>query len=208
MAIKLIKVMVFISVFIAPGVHITFGAVVISQYDRDQYGQWTDNDGNGRNTRHELLAELSTTPPTFSTNGKYVTHGRWVSPWTGEVHFSASEIDIDHTIPLAYAHLRGAAKWSTTQKRAFANDTRNLQAVEATLNRQKGSSGVTEWTPPKNKCQYVLRFHRLMRVYGLTYMEWEIAPLNELLITCNGNPIQHKNDKETQVVPDNQKVVQ
>ncbi len=35
------------------------------------------------------------------------------------------------------------------------------------LNRQKGAKGLDEWLPPKNQCQYIARFERIRKTYGL-----------------------------------------
>ncbi|MGK0235384.1 MAG: hypothetical protein ACI9EK_001920 [Psychroserpens sp.] len=49
----------------------------------------------------------------------------------------------------------------------FANDPANLLSVEARLNRQKGAKGLDKWLPPKNQCQYIVRFVRVYKTYGL-----------------------------------------
>ena len=38
-------------------------------YDRDHFGGWADEDGDCRNTRHELLEELSTRKVRWSPDG-------------------------------------------------------------------------------------------------------------------------------------------
>jgi hypothetical protein len=138
-------------------------------YDRSTFGSWEDIDHDCQNTRHELLAELSTAIVALSANECRVTHGRWLDPYSGKVFFESKHLDIDHLVPLKFAWEHGASDWSDQQRRAFANDTRNLFAVEARLNRQKGAKGPSQWLPPnlKFQCQYVLRFTRIMTVYGL-----------------------------------------
>jgi hypothetical protein len=156
-----------------------------SNYNRGDYPHWSDFDGNGRNTRQELLTMLSTIPVSYSSNGRTVTHGRWISSWTGDIYVNPRDLEIDHTVALGYAHARGAKYWSREQREIFANDPRNLQAVEGTLNRKKGAAGITEWLPPKNQCQYIARFHRIMLTYKLSYYDKERVKVNELISKCS-----------------------
>ena len=139
------------------------------RYDRALFGGWADEDGDCRSTRHEVLAELSTIPVRWSTDGCEVERGRWIDPYTGRVHLDAGRLDVDHVVPLAYAWARGADEWSAEEREAFANDPANLVPTEARVNRQKGSRGPLAWLPPDAvaRCQYVLRFARVARAHGL-----------------------------------------
>ncbi|MGI2025633.1 GmrSD restriction endonuclease domain-containing protein [Shewanella glacialipiscicola] len=160
-------------------------ALAKSNYNRSDYPHWSDLDGNGRNTRQDLLATLSTVPVSYSSNERTVTRGRWISSWTGGIYINPRELEIDHTVALGYAHARGGKYWSLEQREIFANDPRNLQAVEGALNRQKGAAGITEWLPPKNQCQYIARFHRIMLTYKLSYYDKERVKVNELISKCS-----------------------
>lgn len=55
----------------------------------------------------------------------------------------------------------------TFNTKKFANVPANLLSVEASLNRQKGAKGLGEWLPPKNQCQYILRFYRIVKLYSV-----------------------------------------
>ncbi|MEZ9922349.1 HNH endonuclease family protein, partial [Vibrio breoganii] len=96
-----------------------------------------------------------------------VVSGRWTSPFTGNTIYSASEIDIGHVVPLKWAWDHGADNWAKEKRETIANDQANLLAVEASLNRSKGAKGLDEWLPPANRCQYILRFIRIKKTYGL-----------------------------------------
>ena len=154
------------------------------KYHREDYPHWSDLDGNGLNTRHDLLATQSTVKPSFSRDGKTVTRGRWVSPWTGQIYLDPFALDVDHTVPLGYAHARGAKYWDRYQREMFANDMRNLQVDEKGLNKEKGSAGITEWLPPTNQCQYILRFYRIMKTYHLKYFTKEEPRALALVAQC------------------------
>ena len=151
-------------------------------YDCDRFGSWADEDGDCRNTRHKLLEELSTRRPRWSRDGCRVVSGRWHDPYTGKTFTTSSSLDIDHVVPLAWAWDHGADEWTDRRRRDFALDTRNLQPVTAGFNRSKGSNGPLEWLPPnlEYRCEYVLRFRRIVRIWEFELAEAEAAELLRL----------------------------
>ena len=157
-----------------------------SGYSRSKFGSgWDDEDRDCQNTRHEMLLEQSLSPVSHkSSRGCQVTHGRWISPFTNEVIYDSSKIDIDHLVPLKWAWDHGARNWVQSRREEFANDPINLLSVEASLNRQKGAKGPTEWLPPSNRCGYVSRFTRVVKRYRLTLTDGESKSLNSLLADC------------------------
>ena len=141
----------------------------IPAYDRGEFGRWIDSDRDCLNTRHELLAALSTGALLYSDNGCRVLRGRWIDPYTDTVFRHASDLDVDHLVPLHLAWQRGAWSWTREHRVAFANDPINLIAVDDGTNRSKGANGPLDWLPPNDayQCQYVLRFWRVSRMYNL-----------------------------------------
>ena len=139
-----------------------------NKYQRKLFVHWIDSDGDCQNTRHELLAKLSTGPLTYATPCR-VDHGRWLDPYTNKVFVDAQQLDIDHLIPLKWAWDHGANLWSAPLRRQFANDERNLFAVQASTNRDKGAAGPLHWLPPNAAfhCQYISRFIRISLIYQL-----------------------------------------
>lgn len=153
-------------------------------YERSAFGDWADDDGDCRNTRHELLAEQSTGQVTWSDDGCRVVHGRWLGVYTGKTYTDAGDLHIDHVVPLAYAWRHGADEWTEEWREQFANDPANLLAVQAGANQSKSDSGPLEWMPPDAgyHCQYMLRFSRLISDYDLalgTAEAGELAALRE-----------------------------
>lgn len=138
-------------------------------YSREQFGRgWADTDGDCQNSRHEALIAQSTGQVRFKTGREcQVTAGRWISPFTGAVIHDPSQIDIDHVVPLKWAWEHGANQWPKAKREKFANDPVNLLSVEASLNRQKGAKGLSEWLPPASRCEYASRFIRVAKSYGL-----------------------------------------
>ena len=158
------------------------GASVAIPYDRELYGSWIDKDGDCQNQRHELLIALSTGPIRYSDDGCRAVHGRWNDPYTGRIFTDSGDMDIDHIVPLAWAHVNGAERWDSEKRRTFANDPVNLIAVDARENRSKGARGPTDWMPSNAvyHCQYVLRFQRIVLKYGIAQSEARKAELSSV----------------------------
>ena len=152
------------------------------RYDRRAFGGWSDEDGDCQNTRHEHLIARSAGPVELSEDGCQVLRGRWRDPYTGNIHVSAPEIEIDHVVPLFYAWERGANRWEPETQRRFANDSANLLPVGAMVNRSKGAAGPLEWLPPSEAfaCEYLLRFARVVDRYDLNLRSEEVAALEQL----------------------------
>lgn len=160
-----------------PKNHVTAQAMINSDmaYARKHFGSgWNDSDNDCQNTRAELLIKQSIRLVSFtSANGCTVAQGAWRSYFTGKLYTKAPQVDIDHVVPLYWAWHHGAATWSKAERRRFANDNANLIVVEARLNRQKGAKGIDQWLPPSARCQYVLRFLRVVLGYKLQVTDKE-----------------------------------
>lgn len=126
----------------------------------------------------------STSTIDTGTNRCTVSRGRWLDPYTGKTFYEARQVDIDHLVPLKWAWDHGADRWSKEKRVQFANDEANLFAVEASVNRQKGALGVLDWLPPAASfhCQYVLRFARIVKSYGLLLSSDEQRKFNEIKV--------------------------
>src|SRR6056300_265902 len=144
-------------------------AEAIPQYKRSYFGIWQDSDGDCQNTRHELLQKFSTSTYTLSANTCRVLTGRWLDPYTNKVFTRSEDVDIDHLVPLSYAWKHGAFGWTKDKRMKFANDERNLFAVQSSVNREKSDRGPLKWLPPNVnfRCEYILRFERIVKIYGL-----------------------------------------
>lgn len=142
-----------------------------ARYARAEFGHgWADTDHDCQNSRTEALIRQSTGQVTFKTDRHCrVIKGRWISPYSGQILYEASQIDIDHIVPLSWAWQHGANHWTSQKRKRFANDPSNLVSVEASLNRQKGDKGPEQWLPPKNQCAYLSRFKRITKKYDLPF---------------------------------------
>jgi hypothetical protein len=148
-----------------------------SKYSRNHFGSgWADLNKDCQSSRMEALISQSVGQIQFKSAKKCnVKSGKWISTFTGNTIYNASEIDIDHVVPLSWTWKHGADAWTKSKRVKFANDPANLLSVELSLNRQKGDKGLNNWLPPKNKCQYISRFLRVYKTYGLQLTSSESA---------------------------------
>ncbi|MFF7182985.1 DUF1524 domain-containing protein [Streptomyces sp. NPDC008121] len=141
-------------------------------------------------TRPTVLTQESRTPVIKDAAGKVVS-GEWLSPWDGITHIDAAQVEVDHTVPLAEAWASGAHSWDAAKRQAFANDTAHpdvLNAVTASLNRQKGDSDPAEWAPPAAvyRCEYVRQWTSVKQRYGLSV---DVAERNALVAAARECPV-------------------
>jgi hypothetical protein len=164
------------------------GSAFVSLYDRSDWPHWLDSDKDCQNTRHEILIQTSTKPVSFKTDKECnVLSGEWYDPYSGDTYIVSNELDLDHIVPLKFAHGHGADKWSRERKALFANDLANLILVQASLNRQKGAKGPDEWLPVNHqyRCEYITRFNNVMVKYDLAYIQSEQRIVNRLVKACD-----------------------
>jgi len=123
----------------------------IGGHDRKLFKHWVDANGNGKNTRADVLIAESLVSVRFSSTGKTVSTGKWVSLYDGVTWTKASDVDIDHVVALAEAWRSGAWKWSAARRQAYANDLGvawTLRAVTDNVNQEKSDDDPTYWLPP------------------------------------------------------------
>jgi hypothetical protein len=123
----------------------------IGGYDRKLFKHWVDANGNGKNTRAEVLITESLVSVRFTSTGKTVSTGKWLSLYDGETWTSASDVDVDHVVALAEAWRSGAWKWSSSRRQSYANDLGvawTLRAVTDNVNQSKSDDDPTYWLPP------------------------------------------------------------
>ena len=162
-------------------------SIFIPGYNRDNWPHWIDQDNDCQNTRHEILIRDSSQPVRFKNSKRCkVITGKWIGPYTGKTFMQASDIDIDHIVPLAHAYRNGGNSWSREQKKAFANDPDNLLAVDDFTNQSKGSKGPDRWMPPKKDywCNYIGKWTMVKKKYGLIIREKEGFILKKFQQAC------------------------
>ena len=119
-----------------------------SGYARSKFGGWIDADGDGFDTRAEVLITESTVNVTISY--RTVRTGKWLSLYDNVTWTNASDVDIDHVVALSEAWKSGAHAWSSTRRLAFANDigvSWALRAVTDNVNMSKSDRDPSSWIP-------------------------------------------------------------
>lgn len=170
-------------------------------YDRSLFGQaWTDDvsvDGghNGCDTRNDILGrDLTDVRFKPGTRDCVVLSGTLDDPYTkSTITFergasTSSAVQIDHVVALADAWQKGAQQLSTEERTDFANDPRNLQAVDGPTNQKKGASDAATWLPPNRsyRCTYVARQIEVKLAYRLWVTAAEKNAMAGILTDCGG----------------------
>ena len=180
-----VSFIVFCIVFVVLSVNVSAS----SSYQRDEYiSSWVDEDGDCQNLRHEMLIRHSQLEVTFTNSDRCtVDTGRWFGPYLGKFITKARDLDVDHVIPLAYAHAYGAAAWSRTKKQSFAMDEANLLLVDDEENQFKGAKGPSEYLPRKEfQCDYVKKWQLVATKYKLELPVTDRRVLLSISTECTG----------------------
>lgn len=157
-------------------------------YNRDLFRHWVDADGNGCDTRREVLIAESITPVTVGS-GCTISGGTWFSIYDNVTTTDSSSFDIDHVVALKEAWDSGAWSWTAEQRRAFANDLSQpyfLIAVTASSNRSKSDRDPAEWLPTNTgyRCDYVRIWIDVKRAWNLSVDQSEHDALARILSAC------------------------
>lgn len=143
-----------------------------SGYSRSKFGSdWIDADGDGLDTRAEVLIDESKVPVTISRG--VVRTGKWISLYDNMTWTVGTDVDIDHVVALKEAWESGAYRWSASRRLAFANDlgvSWSLRAVTDNVNSSKGDRDPASWLPPHraSTCTYLVGWVGVKLRWGLS----------------------------------------
>jgi hypothetical protein len=157
-------------------------------YERTLFRHWIDADGDGCDTRREVLIDEARTSPDVGS-GCRLTGGSWFSLYDGKTVTDTGDLDIDHVVALAEAWDSGAYAWTAPRREAYANDLvypPALIAVSATSNRQKGDKDPTDWLPSPSAalCPYVAAWIEVKARWNLSVDTAEHEALTTLVGDC------------------------
>ncbi|MEV0428303.1 HNH endonuclease family protein [Micromonospora sp. NPDC050495] len=156
-----------------------------SGYSRDLFPHWITISGTC-NTRETVLKRDGTSVVTDSSCA--AVSGRWYSPYDGATWSAASDVDIDHVVPLAEAWRSGASGWTTSRRQSFANDLTRPQLIAVTdnVNQAKGDQDPSTWQPPLSsyRCTYSKMWITVKYSWGLSLQSAEKSALQSMLNTC------------------------
>jgi hypothetical protein len=157
-----------------------------STYDRDLFPHWITISGTC-NTRETVLKRDGTNVVVSSACA--ATSGSWFSPYDGATWTAASDVDIDHVVPLAEAWRSGASAWTTARRQSFANDLTRPQLIAVTdnVNQSKSDQDPSTWQPSVTsyRCTYSKMWIAVKYYYSLTLQSAEKTALQTMLNTCS-----------------------
>ncbi|MBW6439984.1 HNH endonuclease family protein [Actinoplanes hulinensis] len=157
-----------------------------STYDRDLFPHWITISGTC-NTRETVLKRDGTNVVTSSACA--ATSGSWYSPYDGATWTAASDVDIDHVVPLAEAWRSGANAWTTSKRQSFANDLTRPQLIAVTdnVNQSKSDQDPSTWQPSVSsyRCTYAKMWIAVKYYWALKLQSSEKTALQTMLNTCS-----------------------
>jgi hypothetical protein len=159
-------------------------------YDRDLFPTWTDADGDGCNTRREVLIDESLTPVTVGS-GCSLSNGTWYSVYDGRTFTDITGVTIDHVVALAEAWDSGASGWNAQRLEAFANDLGvpwTLIGVSEPSNSAKSDQDPADWLPPNDadRCSFIGDWLAIKVRWSLSVDQREHDALAGLAAACPG----------------------
>ncbi|MGW4228912.1 HNH endonuclease family protein [Streptomyces sp. NPDC004980] len=154
-------------------------------YSRDKFPHWITQSG-ACNTREVVLKRDGTN--VVQDSACAATSGSWYSPYDGATWSAASDVDIDHMVPLAEAWRSGASSWTTAQRQSFANDLTRPQLIAVTdnVNQSKSDQDPGEWLPSRTAylCTYARAWVHVKHYYDMTVDSAEKSALQSVLNGC------------------------
>jgi len=154
-------------------------------YDRDLFPHWHTVSGTC-NTRETVLKRDGS--GVVVNSACTATSGSWYSPYDGATWSLASDVDIDHMVPLKNAWISGAWAWTTAKRESFANDLTNPQLIAVTdnVNQSKSDQSPDAWKPPLTSyhCIYARMWVKVKYVWALTVTSAEKSAVTTMLNAC------------------------
>ncbi|MDG4862085.1 HNH endonuclease family protein [Streptomyces sp. T-3] len=154
-------------------------------YSREKFPHWITQSG-ACNTREVVLKRDGTNVQQDSSCA--AVSGSWFSEYDGATWTAASDVDIDHMVPLSEAWKSGASSWTTAKRQGFANDLTQPQLIAVTdnVNQSKGDQDPAEWMPSRTsyKCMYVRMWVDVKHHYNLSVDSAEKSALQSALSGC------------------------
>lgn len=139
-----------------------------------QFGTWIKDktDGTCMDTRGKVLVRDSKTTVTYRPNGCTVASGEWDDPYSGKNFVSASDIQIDHFVPLKNAYMTGGFEWSQRKRCLYANYMGNefhLLSVSGKENLRKSDKSPSQYVPPNRHyvCVYLKQWLQVKAIWNL-----------------------------------------
>ncbi len=166
-----------------------------SGYVRSLFKHWSDLDGDGCDTREEVLIAESISRAQVDAYGCKVIAGDWYSPYDNKHYSYPADVDIDHVVALKEAWDSGAWSWTPSQREQYANDLsdgRHLIAVKDSENQSKSDKDPSNWVPKNSAylCTYLADWVAIKAHWKLNMDSSEWGRIKNLLAaSCKSTTI-------------------
>ncbi len=163
-------------------------------YNRDYFEVWSDADGDGCDTREEILLRDAVQRPSIGS-GCDVGSGLWYSVYDGVWLDDARQLQVDHVVALKEAWDSGARDWNPSRRAAFGNDLTSplsLIAVSSSSNHAKGDADPSNWLPPNENdtCRYIAAWVVIKATWEMSMDPSEHGRIGNLLeAQCAGTTV-------------------
>lgn len=165
-----------------------------------QFGRWINDptDDTCMNTRAQVLVRDSKTDVSYrNTNRCTVASGQWNDLYGGEDLFHASQVQIDHVVPLKHAYVAGAWKWDYKTRCLYANfmgAKYHLLPVGAHENMSKGDKSPDAYIPPNEgaRCEYLQSWLKIKATWNLVINKSEAEGIQKLIKDNHCQPADFK----------------
>jgi hypothetical protein len=141
-------------------------------YSRSLFVHWIDADGDGCNTRYEVLIQEAIVRPKVGPHCS-LTGGKWLSLYDGLTFTDPAKLQIDHVVALAEAWDSGASAWTPDRRKRYANDLDAwfaLIAVSGATNQGKSDDDPADWLPPARAAECPF-----LGAWIATKVRWDLA---------------------------------
>lgn len=155
-------------------------------FNTDDWDFEVDYDNDCQSTRQEILILTNRTETRYTNPRNCVVRtGEWLDEYTGKIFKVAVKIDIDHVIPLMYAHTHGGDRWPQEKKLQFANDPLNIMLVERREIKKKRERGPDRYLPRKEfQCDYAGMWQAIADNYDLDLETRDKNKIRKILDDC------------------------
>lgn len=155
-------------------------------FNTDDWDFEVDYDNDCQSSRQELLILTSRTEVRFTNPRNCIVRtGEWLDEYTGKIFKVAVQVDIDHVIPLMYAHTHGGDRWPPEKKLQFANDPMNMMLVEKSEIRKKRDRGPDRYLPREEfQCEYAGMWKAIADNYDLDIETRDENRIRKILEDC------------------------
>lgn len=174
-------------------------------YNRELFNAWTDANGDGCDTRAEVL-KAESAGATTAHGSCTIDTGSWYSAYDGTWFTDAGEVDVDHFVPLKEAWVSGAWQWTSSTRVGFGNDlgyAASLLAVSASSNRSKSDQDPAQWLPVNKDfyCDYAATWVAVKWRWNLTVDTRERDTITRLLSSCSALAVAVPDRAAVQINP-------